>query len=1750
MASLAALVAAYDLDAGDIIHVDAGSYGLVRNVVLASQDSGVRIEGPALGSAVLNRGNTNAGSYVVELAGADDVTISRLTLTGGHYGVYASNSADSDRFRLENSIVTSNGLSHTANISIGSSNEDASMVGNTISNSLGYGIVLEGARGRIQGNEIFGNTTGVYSYYLPVADRIEITGNQIHHNTGTGVRASGQVWVANNTVWGHSSSNSTGISASDATVESNQVFDNFLGINSAEYSRSLVTNNRVYRNATTGIKAYDQTKVLGNTVYSNSIGIEGAAYSRFIGEISNNLVYANSNQGIKINYGGNGARITNNTVYQPVGNAVLIEGNSNNVALRNNILWVDAGNDIYVTNDSKTGFSSNYNLLYTGPDVNANVGYWDQGGVTKRDTLADWRLATGQDGRSIDSNPNFVDLDGADNVLGYSTLGTGYNGGLDDNFYQARLSGAIDSADAWAAPATDILGRPRVNDPGVGNTGSSDYVESGLGSSQFAVAGTAKGWRWNGTYWNLNFPAGFTFPFYESNYSSVSVSTEGFLYFAGSMSPGDNDNSTDKLKANRIIAPLWDNIHTNGSGDDIFVDTSVAGQVTIRWNATNEANNADVNFSVTLSNDGSIQFNYGSGNTGLTPTVGISRGDGNIHVLSTYNNASTLTNAESIRFVLTPGVTFADMGAYEFRGNSNDAAPPQIVGTDPAFIEASGACDVDLNQVKVFFSEEVNAIDANAPANYELRRAVNGTFGDSDDVIYPLTPSYSYNSSTAESVATVGILPTGGTLPDGDYRLTVFGRASNSIHDTAGNRLDGNRDGSVTGSNPDDYVRQFFIGNSAPTNITLSPTSIAENAGNDVLVGEFSSTDPDIGNTFAYTFASGTGDSDNSSFTINGNQLRAASSFNFETKSSYTVRVRSTDQGGLFVEKVFTIQVTDVNENPTNIALSAVSIPENSGVNTTVGALSTVDPDAGSSFTYALVSGNGDTDNGAFNIDGVNLRATNSFDFESKSSYTVRIRSTDQAGLWTEKSFTIQVLDKNESPSDIVLSSNTVPENAGPNAVVGTLSTTDADANNTFTYSLATGAGDSDNAAFNIDGNKLRATNSLDYETKPTYTVRVRSTDQGGLYTEKSFTIQVSNVPEGVEIFGTSGNDVFVATYTGDATNHAWLVTRGGATVFNGPIAADTPLVIDGLAGTDSLQINGRSVDDLVTLEGNTIRVNGAILQTIRNESVKSVTGLGNDRLTINMPLASGTSYSYDGGTGTDTFEASSGDNTWSVTGAGIGTLNTSFAFLGIESLRGGSGTDQFILGLNGKLIGQVIGGAGNDTLNMSAKTAAHTVNLQTNTATSTGGIGGIESFIGGNSATINDILIGPNSATNWTIDGTNAGSLTSATTNTVSFVGFESLTGGTAVDAFVLTNSGVLTKTLTGGTATGVIDTLNLSAKTSALDFRLDASTSNIPNAIGGYVGFETITANGHADTKITRVNNTTSAWSINTAGHVLISNVTYVQVFGIVGGAGTDTLTGPALSVDNMTHWRLDSAGGGIVSIPGATIGFTGMNNLTGNTGADAFEILPSGSISGNINAGTGTGLNSISYQQWTTSVSVNLSVTTAGNASGITGSLTNIQMVTGGSGNDTLRGQSTKATVIVGLAGSDTLVGGSQRDLLLGGVGADNLSGVASDDVLVSGTTSYDTNRDALFKIYSEWISTRTFAQRAANIWGNGTGTRLNGSYFLNNSPEPADSITDTVFSDGDLDSLTGGLNQDWFFAAGNEIVDLLSGDRKDG
>ena len=101
------------------------------------------------------------------------------------------------------------------------------------------------------------------------------------------------------------------------------------------------------------------------------------------------------------------------------------------------------------------------------------------------------------------------------------------------------------------------------------------------------------------------------------------------------------------------------------------------------------------------------------------------------------------------------------------------------------------------------------------------------------------------------------------------------------------------------------------------------------------------------------------------------------------------------------------------NQPPTDIQLSSTSIEENKDVGTSVGNITTTDPDAVDTHTYTL-SG---TDAASFRIQGSQLQNRAVFDFETKSSYSIAITSKDAGGLTFVKDFTITVTDVDETPT-------------------------------------------------------------------------------------------------------------------------------------------------------------------------------------------------------------------------------------------------------------------------------------------------------------------------------------------------------------------------------------------------------------------------------------------------------------------------------------------------------------------------------------------------------------------------------------------------------------------------------------------------------------------------------------------------------------------------------------------------------------
>jgi len=298
--------------------------------------------------------------------------------------------------------------------------------------------------------------------------------------------------------------------------------------------------------------------------------------------------------------------------------------------------------------------------------------------------------------------------------------------------------------------------------------------------------------------------------------------------------------------------------------------------------------------------------------------------------------------------------------------------------------------------------------------------------------------------------------------------------------------------------------------NNAPSAVSLSASSVAENLPAGTVVGTFSTTDPDAGDTFTYSILPDATLDGTTRFTIVGNELRTTGGFDFESKASFRVRVRSTDQGGLFVGRVLTITVSNVNEAPTALALSAMSVAENLPSGAVVGTFSTTDPDVGNTFKYTIVPDLTLDGTGRFAIVGNELRTTGSFDFEAKSSYRLRVRSTDQNGLFVARVLTINVTNVNEAPIAIALTSTSVPGNRPVGTVVGTFSTTDPDAGNTFTYIIVPVSTLDGTSQFEIVGNQLRTKASFNPAVKSSYTLRVRSTDQSGLFTARLITITVT----------------------------------------------------------------------------------------------------------------------------------------------------------------------------------------------------------------------------------------------------------------------------------------------------------------------------------------------------------------------------------------------------------------------------------------------------------------------------------------------------------------------------------------------------------------------------------------------------------------------------------------------------------------
>lgn len=225
--------------------------------------------------------------------------------------------------------------------------------------------------------------------------------------------------------------------------------------------------------------------------------------------------------------------------------------------------------------------------------------------------------------------------------------------------------------------------------------------------------------------------------------------------------------------------------------------------------------------------------------------------------------------------------------------------------------------------------------------------------------------------------------------------------------------------------------------------------------------------------------------------------------------------------------------VTD-NYAPTDIALSTYAFQENIAIGDDIATLSATDNDT--PFTFSLPAG--EQENSKYVISGSILQANSTYDYNTDTKDTIRIRVTDAKNCPYTEDIILSIENENEAPTDIIIDTLSIVENNPVDYYISTMQTVDGDLNDSFTYSLVSGSGDDDNSHFYIVGDKLYISSITNYDVKESYNFLIRSTDAGNAFIEKAFTLTIEDDPN-VSMPLASANYV---SPNNDGKNDFWVI--------------------------------------------------------------------------------------------------------------------------------------------------------------------------------------------------------------------------------------------------------------------------------------------------------------------------------------------------------------------------------------------------------------------------------------------------------------------------------------------------------------------------------------------------------------------------------------------------------------------------------
>jgi Ca2+-binding RTX toxin-like protein len=609
-------------------------------------------------------------------------------------------------------------------------------------------------------------------------------------------------------------------------------------------------------------------------------------------------------------------------------------------------------------------------------------------------------------------------------------------------------------------------------------------------------------------------------------------------------------------------------------------------------------------------------------------------------------------------------------------------------------------------------------------------------------------------------------------------------------------------------------------------------------------------------------------------------------------------------------------------------------------------------------------------------------------------------------------------------------------------------------------------------------------------------------------------------------LMGGTGNDIYVIDTTSDVITEN---SGEGTDLVQSSISYTLGSNVENLTLTGSSNINGtgNSLSNVITgNSGNNVLDGSSGADTL-------IGGAGNDTFIVDD---AGDVVTENAAEGTDlvqssvTYTLTTDIENLTLTGSGningtgnsldntiIGNSSNNIldGATGTDTLIGGVGNDTYVIDSTGDVVTENTG-EGTDLVQSSI---TYTLGNHVENLTLTG-----SSNINGTGNSLSNVITG-NSGNN-VLDGS---------------TGADALLGGAGNDTFIVDDAGdVVTESL--GEGTDLVQ--------SSISYTLGSNVENLT-----LTGVGNINGTGNTLNNIITGNSGNNILDGSTGADTLLGNAgddTFIEANSngadsIDGGSGTDTVNYD----DNTTSSPLTL-------------------NLVTNTASRSSETDTLINIESAI--GTDSSTDTLDASSDTDGVTIDLSTGTVSGVAGSIVSVSQFEIITGGSSADTLTGNDSDNVIdggasndtINGGAGHDSLVGGSGNDSLIGGLGNDTLAGGTGNDSLDGGggtdLVDYSTYSPITFNTAAGTVFDGTSTDSTSGIEnliassstpdiidasGESTGVTINLSTGI------ASGLTSGVTTISNFENITGGTGGDTLTGdsssnvinagAGNDVID---------